>query len=118
MLQNQIDKLYSQLQGISSTGQQSILASPTTATGSTPTYSGNTSTLSGLLQEQGAIQAGNILSNAQTNANLYSDIGQAVGWGLEKYAGSSTGGWGGSGIGSTGSTTSSSSGNAAIDWGY
>lgn len=117
MLQNEIDKLYSRLQGISGMGQQSILSAPTTATGTAPTYSGQ-SQIPSLLQEQGAIQAGNILSQAKNQANLYSNIGQAVGWGLEKYAGSNTGGWGGGGIGGASSTNSSSSGNAAIDWGY
>lgn len=85
MLQSEIDKLYSRLSGISGIGQQSILASPTTSPGAIPTYSAQ-SQIPGLLTQAGAVQAGGILSQAQAQQDLYGNIGQAVGWGLEKYS--------------------------------
>lgn len=85
MLQSEIDKLYSRLSGISGIGQQSILASPTTSPGAIPTYSAQ-SQIPSLLTQQGAATAGNILSQAQAQQNFYGNIGQAVGWGLEKYS--------------------------------
>jgi hypothetical protein len=111
MLQTEIDKLYSRLSGISGLGQQSTLASPTTTVGSVPTYSADTSTLSNLYTQAGASQAGNILSQAQNQANLFSNLGQIAGWGIEKYAGGNTG----TGFGFGGSTPSSI-GNYALNW--
>jgi hypothetical protein len=86
MLQQEIDKQYARLQGLSGMGQQSILGSPTTAVGAMPSYSANTGTLSNLLTQGGAIQAGGILSNAQNQQQLLHDIGKSAGWGLEKYS--------------------------------
>lgn len=85
MLQSEIDKLYSRLSGISGIGQQSILASPTTSPGAIPTYSAQ-SQIPSLLTQQGAATAGNILSQAQAQQDLYGNIGKTVGWGLEKYS--------------------------------
>lgn len=84
MLQHEIDKLYGRLQGISGMGQSSILGAPTTAVGAAPTMNYQ-SQIPGLLTQAGAAQAGGILGQAQGQQNLWQNIGQAVGWGLEKY---------------------------------
>lgn len=84
MLQQEIDKLYGRLQGISGMGQSSILGAPTTAVGAAPTMNYQ-SQIPGLLTQAGAAQAGGILGQAQGQQNLWQNIGQAVGWGLEKY---------------------------------
>lgn len=93
MLQNEIDKLYSRYQGLSGLGQQSILASPTTAVGAQPTYNMNTSQLSNLITQGGAAQAGNLLAQQQYQADMLKNIGTAAGWGIEKY-GQKQGWWG------------------------
>lgn len=85
MLQQEIDKQYARLQGISGLGQQSILSSPTMAGGTMPAGGYDTSTLSGLLSQSGAAQAGGILSRSAIQGNTLADIGQIAGWGLEKY---------------------------------
>lgn len=85
MLQQEIDKQYARLQGISGLGQQSILGSPTTAVGAMPAGGYDTSTLSGLLSQSGAAQAGGILSQSAIQGNTLANIGQIAGWGLEKY---------------------------------
>lgn len=84
MLQQEIDKLYGRLQGISGMGQSSILGAPTTQAGAAPTFSGQ-SQIPSLLTQAGAAQAGGILGQAQGQQNLWQNVGQAVGWGLEKY---------------------------------
>lgn len=85
MLQNEIDKLYSRLSGISGMGQQSILSAPTSGTMTLPSMSYQ-SQIPGLLTEAGAAQAGGILSGANNQQQLWNQLGQTVGWGLEKYA--------------------------------
>jgi hypothetical protein len=64
MLQQEIDKLYGRLQGISGMGQSSILGAPTTAVGAAPTMSYQ-SQIPGLLTEAGAAQAGGLLGQTQ-----------------------------------------------------
>lgn len=93
MLQNEIDKLYSRYQGLSGLGQQSILASPMTAVGATPTYNMDTSQLSNLITQGGAAQAGNLLAQQQYQADMLKNIGTAAGWGIDKY-GQKQGWWG------------------------
>jgi hypothetical protein len=116
MLQQEIDKQYSRLQGLSGLGQQSILSAPTTAMGAAPnmSYANN---IGGYLTQGGQAQAGGILGQAQANQNLFGDIAKTVGWGLEKYAGNTGFGGYGGGIGGATSTTPTSYGNAALDFG-
>lgn len=84
MLQQEIDKLYGRLQGISGMGQSSILGAPTTAVGAAPTMNYQ-SQIPGLLTQAGAAQAGGMLSQANQQNQMLQNIGSAVGWGLEKY---------------------------------
>lgn len=84
MLQQEIDKLYGRLQGISGMGQSSILGAPTTAVGAAPTMSYQ-SQIPGLLTEAGAAQAGGLLGQTQAQRDMFRDVGTMVGWGLEKY---------------------------------
>ena len=85
MLQQEIDKLYSRLSGISAVGQQSITGAPTTATGQAPVMSYQ-SDIPGLMTQAGAAQAGGLLGQAQAQKDMFGNIGTAVGWGLEKYS--------------------------------
>lgn len=85
MLQQEIDKLYGRLQGISGMGQSSILGAPTTVVGAAPQMSYQ-SQIPGLLTQAGAAQAGGLLGQAQAQRDMFGDIGTAVGWGLEKYS--------------------------------
>lgn len=85
MLQQEIDKLYGRLQGISGLGQQSILGSPTTAVGAAPTFSGQ-SQIPNLLTQGGAAQAGGILGSSAAQQNMVGNMAQTIGWGIEKFA--------------------------------
>jgi hypothetical protein len=114
MLQQEIDKQFARLQGISGMGQQSILGAPTSGTTTMPNMSYQ-SQIPGLLTEAGAARAGGILAGGKAQQDFYNKLGETIGWGLEKY-----GGWGGygGGIGGANATTPTSSGNMALDYGY
>lgn len=98
MLQNEIDKLYSRYQGLSGVGQQSILASPTTAGTNIPTMNYQ-SQIPNLLTQGGAARAGGILAQGNINADLMRTAIGGIGYGLGQLSGSGTPAYSGLGIG-------------------
>jgi len=98
VIQSEIDKQWSRLQGLSSTGQQSILGSPTTAGTTQPSTSVSQSNISGLLGDAAAAQAGGTLSSAYYNNQFLDDLlafatkfGQGFGSNSTNYTSTPTG---------------------------
>lgn len=79
MIQDEIERQYSRLQGLSSIGQQSILGAPTTNVPSQPSYSG-VSQIPSLYGDIGSAQAGQAIAAGQAQGQLYSGIGTGLGY--------------------------------------
>lgn len=92
MLQNEIDRQYARLQGISNTGQQSILGSPT-ATTSTGYPSG--SSITSLLGDIGSINAAEALASGSATSDFWSGMSELFGnmYGNYSSDGSDSGGY-------------------------
>jgi hypothetical protein len=78
MLSQLLQQQFQNLGGISGLGQAS-------AAGQAAAAQQTGQSISGLLGQQGAAQAGNALAQGQAQANLYSGIGSAIGQGVGMY---------------------------------
>lgn len=85
MLQDEIDKQYSRMAQLSGLGQQSILGSPTTASQAYPTGTGVDTSIAQLYSQLGQSNAANALAQGQATGQMWSNIGQAVGYGFGNY---------------------------------
>lgn len=85
MLQAEIDKQYSRMAQLSGLGQQSILGSPTTAAQAYPTGTGVDTSIAQLYSQLGQSNAANALAQGQATGQMWSNIGQAVGYGFGNY---------------------------------
>jgi len=85
MLQQEIDRQYARLGGLSSTGQQSTLQTPTVNPGNMPVYPGMDTSVANLLGQIGSAQAAQALAQGQAQGQLWSGIGTAGGLALGNY---------------------------------
>ena len=91
MIQAEIDKQYARLQGLAGAGQSAILSQPTTPQASGyPGMLGESTTIPNLYAQQGQASAQNILAQQGAQNQMWQNIGNVVGWGLEKYGGTTS----------------------------
>lgn len=81
MLQNEIDKQFARLSGISGTGVQAIGMNPLPNPGGVPTNPN----IGRIYQDIGAINAGGLLAEGRANANDIAAIGRGIGYGMGQY---------------------------------
>jgi hypothetical protein len=85
MLQQEIERQYARLGGLSSVGQQSTLQTPTVNPGGMPVYPGIDTSVANLLGQIGSAQAAQALAEGKAQGQLWSDIGTAGGLALGTY---------------------------------
>ncbi len=82
MLREAIQEQYSRLGGLSSTGQQSILQTPTVSPGNMPSYPGIDTSIASLIGQMGQANAQQALALGQSQAGLWQGLGTTGGLAL------------------------------------
>ena len=85
MLQQEIERQYSRLGGLSAAGQQSILQTPTVSPGGMPSYPGMDTSIASLLGNIGEAQAAQAIAQGQAQGQLWGGIGTGAGLALGSY---------------------------------
>lgn len=85
MLQEEIQRQYERLGGLSVTGQQSILQTPTVSPGAMPSYPGMDTSVAQLIGNIGEAQAAQAIAQGKAQGQLWGGIGTGAGLALGSY---------------------------------
>jgi len=85
MLQEEIDKQYQRMAQLSNIGQESIIGAPTTTPAAYPSTPSMDTSIASLYNQMGQSQAASALAQGQATGQMWSNIGQAVGYGFGNY---------------------------------